>query len=207
MNLRVARELKILDFDIEVRPLAWYGGDFVTKQPTVIAWSFVGSGMVTCGAIGLSGDPEMVFAEEWDMLDEFLRAYNEADIVTGHFIRGFDLPVINGATTRLGMLDGLTDKLTQDTKMDLHKMSGVSKSQENLGAMFELEHPKVPMNTHLWAEANVLMQRGIQASITRAKGDVEQHMEMREIMLDRGLLRPPSLWTPRSRGGSGAYHA
>jgi DNA polymerase elongation subunit (family B) len=206
MNLVKVRGLKVLDFDIECRPIAWYGGDFVTKQPTVIAWSFVGSDETKVSAIGESGNPEHVFHEEADMLIDFFRDYDDADVVTGHFIRGFDLPVLNGAAVRLGF-DGPGDKLTQDTKMDLQKMSGVSKSQENLGAMFELDHPKVPMNTHLWAEANVLMRRGIEASKNRAKGDVEQHKEMRGLMLDRGLLRPPSIWTAKSRGGSGAYHA
>lgn len=33
---------RILDFDVECRPIAWYGGDWVTKQPTAIAWKFVG---------------------------------------------------------------------------------------------------------------------------------------------------------------------
>ena len=34
-------EWRILDFDVECRPIAWYGGDWVTKQPTAIAWKFL----------------------------------------------------------------------------------------------------------------------------------------------------------------------
>lgn len=140
--------LRILDLDSECRPLAWYGGDFVTKQPTAIAWKFIGErGGVQIGAIGESGDPDCLAAEEEEMLEYFRLDYNAADIVTGHYIRGFDLPVLNGAMLRLG-LTPLEDKLASDTKLDFSKAQGLSKSQENLGAMFELKHPKVNMNCY-----------------------------------------------------------
>jgi hypothetical protein len=83
----------------------------------------------------------------------------------------------------------------------------MSLSQENMGAMFELHHPKYPMNTALWGEANMLLPKGIKQTKKRAVSDVEQHIEMRQVMLDRKLLRAPSLWTSHSRGGSGQYHA
>ena len=161
MKLTKGRDLKILDFDCECRPIAWYGGDFVTKQPTAIAWSVVGSGDVTVRAIGESYDARNVLDEEAAMLYDFCRAYDDADVVTGHYIRGFDLPLLNGALIRLGM-PGLGSKLAQDTKTDLVKAGGLSKSQENLGAMFELQHPKVSMNTSKWMAANLLLPEGIE---------------------------------------------
>lgn len=200
-----ARNLKVLDFDCECRPLAWYGGDFVTKQPTAIAWSFVGSGKTKVAWIGQSDRSSKVIDEEIAMLERFRVSFNQADVVTGHFIRGFDMPLLNGAMMRLG-LDGLDDKLTQDTKLDLNRGSGLSKSQENLGAMFELDHPKVSMNTSLWAAGNMLLPKGIAATKQRAIGDVEQHLELREKMLSLGLLAPPRTWTARS-SGQGSYHA
>ena len=198
MRLERKAEVRILDFDVECRPIAWYG-EWVTKQPTAIAGHFVGvwSG-VEVAVIGESFDARNVLDEERDMLERFRRAYDAADVVTGHYIRGFDLPLINGAMMRLG-LPLLDSKLAQDTKGDLAKAHGLSKSQENLGAMFDLEHPKVPMNTALWGEGNMLLPEGIEATKKRVVGDVRQHVELRATMLERGVLAAPS---PRS-GGAG----
>lgn len=198
MRLTTSRRVLILDFDCECRPIAWYGGDWVTKQPTAIAWQFIGGrgplGGTRVAAIGESGFSENVLEEEAEMLGLFREAYDAADIVTGHYIRGFDLPLLNGALMRLG-LPLLSAKLTQDTKLDLVRGQGISKSQQNLGAMFELEHPKVPMNTALWAEANMLTSAGIAATKKRVIGDVRQHIEMRSVMLERDLLGPVRVWS------------
>lgn len=200
------RKARILDFDCECRPLAWYGGDWVTKQPTAIAWKFIGErGRLRCAVIGESDRSSNVPDEEFCMIGEFLEAYDAADIVTGHFIRGFDLPLLSGAMMRLG-LGPLPDKLAQDTKLDLAKGTGLSKSQENLGAMFELRHPKVPMDTAKWAEANMLLPHGIALTRKRVMGDVRQHIELRQRLLDDCLLRAPRLWTA-SASGIGNYHA
>jgi hypothetical protein len=91
----------------------------------------------------------------------------------------------------------LSPKLAQDTKGDLASGQGMSKSQENLGAMFELAHPKVGMNTTLWEDANVLIPEGIAATRKRVIGDVRQHIELRATLLRGGYLAPPRLWTPQ----------
>lgn len=201
MRLAPKQRQRVLDFDVECRPIAWYGGDWVTKQPTAIAWKFVGErGAVQCAQIGESFDARNVLDEERAMLAAFIEAYDAADIVTGHYIRGFDLPLLNGALMRLG-LPLLGAKLTHDTKGDLARGQGLSKSQENLGAMFELAHPKVPMNTARWAEGNMLLPEGLEATRKRVVGDVRQHIELRAAMLERGLLGPPQPW---SSGGHGA---
>lgn len=204
MRLTKARRVRILDFDIEVRPMAFYGGDFVTKQPTAIAWKFVGEREpVTVVLLGESFDTRMTFIEEVNMLETFRQAYDQADVVTGHYIRGFDLPIINARLMRHGLpLLGAT--MAQDTKGDLARAQGVSKSQENLGAMFELRHPKVPMNTTRWEEANALMPAGIEATRKRVVGDVRQHVELRAKMLERGYLGGASHWSPGDHGQ--AYH-
>jgi DNA polymerase elongation subunit (family B) len=200
------RQMRVLDFDIECRPIAWYGGDFVTKQPTAIAWKFIGErGRLQVALIGESDRSSLVIEEETAMIMAFRRAYDAADMVTGHFIRGFDLPVLNGACMRLG-LPMLGEKLTQDTKLDLAKRSGMSTSQENLGAMFELAHPKVGMNTSLWAAGNMLLPHGIAATKKRVKGDVRQHIELREKMLEAGVLAQPRNWLPGGLG-VGNYHS
>lgn len=199
MRLDTERRARILDFDVECRPLAWYGGDFVTKQPTGIAWKFVGErGKIEVAVIGESDRMSRVLDEERAMLEAFCAAYEKADLVTGHYVRGFDLPVLNGALMRLGMpLLGAKD--VQDTKSDLVRAQGISKSLENLGAMFELKHPKIPMNTGSWAAANMLLPHGIAATRKRVVGDVREHVELRQHMLDAGYLSPARAWHP---GGS-----
>lgn len=137
------------------------------------------------------------------MLLRLLKRYREADIVTGHYIRGFDLPLLNSGLIRAG-LPILEDKLIQDTKLDLVKRSGISASQENLGALFELEHPKVPSNEPLWISAVEGFPDGVEWMKSRVGGDVLQHIEMREVMLQRGILGPPRRWTGRS-AGTGMY--
>lgn len=198
-------KLRVLDFDVECRPLAWYGGDFVTKQPTAIAWQFIGeTDIPTCAYIGESDRSSRVLIEEEAMLEAFRVAYDQADVVTGHFIRGFDLPLLNGACDRLG-LPPLESKHAQDTKYDYMAAQGISKSMENLGAMYELKHPKVQMNTSTWAAGNMLLPHGIELTIKRVVGDVKEHVELRAEMLRRGVLGPGTVYDNGAGGALPAY--
>ena len=189
----------ILDIDIEARPLGWYGGDWVHKEVTAIAWAWVFPDL----------DVEIHFAHitleggEVEMLEEFAEAYNLADMVTGHYIRGFDLPVLQSAYMEFD-LPLLGPKMTHDTKGDLLKSQGGSKSQQNLAAELGIHNPKIGMTTADWRAANRLSPEGIQFALERVEGDVRQHMEMREEMLRRGWLRPPRVWTP-DHGGYSPY--
>jgi hypothetical protein len=202
--VRLARKAaaRILDFDVECRPLSWYGGDWVTKEVTAIAWGWVSpsdpakvSGRVECRLLGAGMFEKFTLDYQLEqMLYEFGEAYERADIVTGHFIRGFDLPLLNGACLELG-LPPLESKLTHDTKGDLVRFSGLSKSQENLGAMLGLRHPKVGMDQASWRSANRLTPEGIERTKKRVMGDVRQHVEMRAALLDRGMLGPPRPWS------------
>lgn len=181
---------RILDFDLENRPLSYLGQDFTTGDITAIAWSWADEQDVHCR---LQTKDDRTRAR---MMKAFVKAYDAADMVTGHFIRGYDLPVINGALMELGMRP-LSDKLTCDTKGDLKKRKYISASQENLGAMLGLEAPKVTMNTPLWREANRLTPRGIELTRERCVGDVIQHKQLRLRMLELGMLTGPKVW----RGG------
>lgn len=185
VRLKAAR---ILDFDIEARPLSWYGGDYVTREVTAIAWSWVGEDAVHWDALHRDDESGQ------HLLENFLVAYNEADIVTGHYIRGYDLPNINGALSEYG-LPPLEDKLTSDTKLDLIKRSGMSNSQENLAAMLGVRAPKVQMDQTKWREANRLTDKGIALTIERVCGDVVQHKEMRARLLRFGWLKAPQVWS------------
>lgn len=181
---------RILDFDIESRPLGWYGGDFVHSEPTVISASWIGEDEVMSRHLTAEGPDSMT-----EMLMWFKDLYDEADIVTGHYIRGYDLTRIQAALLELG-LPTLGEKRTHDTKGDLIKFSGVSKSQENLGAFLGIPAPKVAMSQDDWRRANRLEPRGIVLAVERCEGDVIQHKQMREALLRRGMLEPPKLWVP-----------
>lgn len=180
------RPMRVLDFDVEARPLHWISGDYVSKEITAIAWAWTDRPEdVTCYLLGQT-DPI-------SMLQRFSEAYTTADMVTGHFIRGYDLPMVNGALTEY-QLPALGDKLSQDTKLDLVRRQGLSGSQENLGVMLGLEHGKVKMDQAKWRAANRLTPEGLDAVRERVVGDVQQHIEMRKRLLALGYLGPPVLW-------------
>lgn len=181
--------LRVLHFDIEARPLGWYGGDFTHKEPTAIAWAW-------------ADDPDRVRVEMLTphpnsaetMLKRFYAAYEEAGIVSGHYIRGFDLPALQAAYAEYG-LPLLGPKLTSDTKADLPSLHGISKSQENLGSWLGIEAPKVGMSMEDWRRANRLTEAGRALVRERVVGDVQQHIQLRAALMERGLLGPPKLWS------------
>lgn len=185
--IRVAwRPLRVLDFDIENRPLTYLGMDFTTAEVTAMAWAWTDQpDEVTVRLLGETELPAI--------LAEFVAAFQQADLVTGHYIRGHDLPMVNGALLECG-LSPLPDKLVQDTKQDLMALKGVSKSQESIGAMFGLTEPKVQMNQTKWRAANRLTPEGLASVRERVVGDVRQHIAMRARMLELGVLGPPRLW-------------
>lgn len=193
---------RILCFDFEARPLGWYGGDWVHKEITVVASAWVDDPEGSMESAAITTD----IRTSARLLKGFLKRYNEADIVMGHYIRGFDLTLFNGAMLEFD-LGPLPDKLTIDTKGDLLKISGLSKSMENLGGLLGLSHPKVNMNAGSWRLANRLTPDGIALAKHRCEGDVLENIEMYEELKRRGFLSAPKLWT----GGDGVtapgYHA
>ena len=180
-----SRPAAILDFDIENRPLSYLGMDFTTAEITAIACKWVGEDAHRVWLLG-EDDPQR-------MLEQFRELYVEADLVTGHYIRNHDLPIINGALAEYG-LPALPRKMTCDTKNDLVGFKGISKSQENLCAMFEITAPKVQMNQVKWREANRLTRRGLALTEKRVVGDIYQHERLREELLARDLLKQSKPW-------------
>jgi hypothetical protein len=183
----VSERYRILDFDLENRPLSYLGSDYTTGDITAIAASW------------LDEEEVHVWVQTKDdrsrrrMLKGFKALYDQADMVTGHFIRGYDLPVINGALME-EQLALLGDKMTCDTKQDLKKRKYISASQENLAAMLGIDEPKVQMNTPKWRQANRLTVAGIELTKLRCVGDVVQHKAMRARMLELDMLGGPKVW-------------
>lgn len=177
-----------LDFDIETRKIGFFvGGRFNPDgcEPIAIAWSWGGPVKVR----------QLVRDDPEEMLGAFVDAYNESDGVTGHYIRKFDLPIINGALMERGW-QPLSPKLTSDTKGDLITRAGWSSSQENLAAMFEVLEDKYHMSDHRWREATRLTPAGVAHTRRRVKDDVIQHMALRTKLVDLGYLGAPRVWRP-----------
>jgi hypothetical protein len=180
------RPSRVLDFDIENRPLSYLGSDWTTAEVTAIAWAWTDRPQNV--TVYLLGEHELPL-----ILNAFVDAYRQADMVTGHYITGHDLPMLNGALMEC-LLPPLPDKMVQDTKTHMIRSKGLSLSQESLGAMFRLEHDKVQMNQSKWRAANRLTPEGLAEVRRRVTGDVQQHIELRRELLAKGYLAPSSMW-------------
>lgn len=186
-STRTVGKLKILDFDIENRPLSYMGADYTSAEITAIAASWTEQNKVHVWVLG-----EVDYEE---MLQGFVDLYNEADVVTGHYIRRHDLPIINGALLETD-LDPLTAKLASDTKVDLIKFKDLSKSQESLSSMFQLPEPKHHMSQQEWRTANRLTSEGLEKTKQRVTKDIAQHKALRARLIEAGFLGPPRIWAP-----------
>jgi hypothetical protein len=179
---------RILDFDSECRPMH-YSEWRAESQITGIAWSWVGEDTVHCSIL------KQDLSNETDMLRRFMAAFDQADIVTGHYLRKHDLPLIVDHCARLGL--PLPKRvLVQDTKMDLVRMNGLGQSQENLATTFGLAAEKHHMCGSSWRVANALTPEGQAGTRKRVVDDVIQHTSLRAELLRRGLLKAPKMWTP-----------
>lgn len=194
----IRRQGRILDFDLENRPLTYWYDDVTTPEITAIAWMwYTPSGDVdpSLANVAILEPPPNGEYSARMMLRRFVEVYNEADMVTGHYIRKHDLPMINAALIEYGM-EPLGPKLVSDTKLDLVSRKGLPVSQQALGEIFETKRPKVPMPQAKWRDANRLTPEGMNKTIVRVTGDVAQHIQVRRELLERGLLKPPTLWVP-----------
>lgn len=184
---------RILDFDIENMPLTYYAPDYPTAFVTAIAWAFTD----TPKKIEARVIEDIRDNDAYDnMLFDFLEAYEEADLVTGHYIRKHDLPILNGALLERGFIGGLRQMLVSDTKEDLVRYSALPKNQEFLEAVMGTSQQKVQMTQADWRAANRFQPEGIAAARKRVTSDVRGNMQMRAELIDRGLLKAPRLWRP-----------
>lgn len=192
MRLVTERPIRVLDFDCETIAAGFADPDWVPQKVTCIAWSWIGSDEVrvkTCGgSAGLYEDPNL----RRGMLADFLTDYHRADMVTGHNLLRFDLPVLNADIMRLG-LPPLGPKMVQDT-MRLPRSKGFKKGQDNLAGLVETYERKLALDWQQWEEA--YRTPGWPVVQDRARSDVIMHKEMRALFIERGWLKPPVVWYP-----------
>ena len=180
---KTKRYLKVLDFDIETVAAGFADPQWVPQKVTVIAWSWIDSEKVEVRT-------RLKSVEK--MLYDFLQEYEDADMVTGHNLLRFDLPVLNSEYLRHGYWS-LGPKLVQDT-MRIVKTKGFKKGQDNIGKLLRLPLDKMPLTWQEWQDA--YEEKDWATVKERAASDVLQHKLMRAEMLERGWFLSPRVWKP-----------
>lgn len=192
-NLIEGQQLRVLDLDIETRRIGFHNaGRFAPDgcEPVIIAmsWDDTPHRVET-----YSLNPRWSERDARRMVGAFRKAYDEADVITGHYITKFDLPILNGACLEWG-LPPLGQKLVIDTKTGLLDIAGLSASQENLSALHDLEASKFHMNDNWWRKVARLTPEGLALAAERVVSDVIQHRMLREALSD---WISTSVWSPR----------
>jgi len=210
-----ASKLRVLDFDIENRPLSYWVPDRPSAEVTSIAW-MVGGDHDSLRVVGLAPPcwhkgheqvcPDMppFLMQMGPLLEEFRAAFDKADMVTGHYIIMHDLPIVNAMLYEQRM-PLLGDKRASDTKLHMFAKKDLPATQEYLLELLEVTCPlgmtleKFHMTQPKWREANRLSPVGTELTVRRVTSDVHAHWHMREAMQRQGWLGDSTLW--RSRGG------
>ena len=125
------------------------------------------------------------------MLAEFLEAYDEAGMVTGHNLLRFDLPLLSTEMMRSGF-PPLGPMRVQDT-IRIVKTKGFKKGQDNLSTLVRSPEQKMPLNWQEWQDA--YDEAGWPRVIERVVSDVRGHKLLRAEMIRRGWLRPAVMWS------------
>ena len=186
-------EPSILVFDMEARPTAWIGGDYVGRTMTAYACSYLDSEFIESDVIA-AGD----YARWKDMVTILAENLEHADIVVGHYIRGFDLPLLNADLERIGAVS-LPRLLALDTKIDRKQGNGLSESLENLLARYDLPEQKMSMKEPWWEEFNLWQTERTRTLVReRVESDVAGTKALYRAMIEADRLKEPKAWDPTS---------
>ena len=182
---------RVIIFDLEARPTAWIGGDFVGRTSTAYAYSYLDEDKVTSDVIR-AGD----YSYWAELVDEIALRVEDATLPVGHWIRGFDLPLLNADLERIGK-PSLSRTLTIDTKTDRMQGDGISQSLENLASRYDLETQKMTMHEPWWEEFNLWQTKRTRDLVReRVESDVRATKELYLAMEAAGRLKAPAVWDP-----------
>lgn len=185
---QVVSQQRILDFDIETLAAGFADPNWVPQKVTCVSWSWIGSDEVQSVTTGKDGFFDKSIRAK--RLDPFLKELSKADVVTGHNLLRFDLPVLNAESILCG-LGRLSPVDVQDT-MKLPKTKGLKKGLDNLGIMLSVEGKKQSMD---WAEwDNAYEIDGWPEIISRCESDVIMHKQIRQAMIDEEIIGPVVHW-------------
>lgn len=175
---------RILDFDVETINAGFDDPDWTPQKITCVAWSWIGEEDVhsrICGPEGLFTQPD----RRRRMVAALVDQIRQADMLTGHNIYRFDLPIVNAECMRLG-LEPLRAQFVQDT-MWLKKAKGFKKGQDNLGLLTHIDDEKFALNWQAWQDA--YSEEGWKLIRHRAESDVHMHKQLRERLISSGWLK------------------
>lgn len=190
MRARIStKEGRILDFDVETVAAGFGDPNWVPNRITTISLSWIGEDTVYTKTIldyakSLPAFLSQFFLGSPRMLEWFREHYDQADVVTGHNLLRFDLPVINAECLRLG-LKPLGPKLVQDT-MRLPKSKGFKKGQDVMSVVWDVPADKKAMNWGEWQRDYA--QFGWKGIKERCSKDIIQHKQLRARQEAQGLL-------------------
>lgn len=184
------KKLRILDFDIETMAAGFADPNWVPQKITCVSWSWVDEEDVSVLISGPMGffKPEL----RKPMVQALVDQIKQADMVTGHNLLRFDLPVLNAECLRLG-LDSLEPIRVQDT-MRIKKTKGFKKGQDNIGRLLKTLEQKMALDWQGWEEA--YEEDGWQTIKDRCVSDVQMHKQIRLEMIERGWIKKETRWTP-----------
>lgn len=186
----------VLIFDLEARPTAWIGGDYVGRSVTAYAYCYLDDDAVTCHTLIGDGSPEERMANWQLMVSEIAAAVETADLVVGHWVRGFDLPLLNAELERVKG-EPLPRVLTIDTKSDRLTGSGLSQSLENLAFRYDTSVQKMDMREPMWEEYNLWQTpRSVKWVRDRVSSDILATRELYVRMDEASRLNGPRAWDP-----------
>lgn len=192
------KPLRVLQIDTECLPGHWIGGDYVSKVFTAVAWKWLGQD--EGGELGNGVEVYTHYETSPAAMALILReTMIDADIVTGHYVRGFDLPLLNGNLLR-GGYPPLEPIMTHDTKLDLLKAHGRSLSQENLASQLGLAEPKIKVTLPEWEAFNLKQAGARDKGVERVVQDVVQNEALRKRLIEIGWIGPVKRWDPERSG-------
>jgi len=172
-------------FDIEARPGPWASGDFTFRSMLSIAAGFKGKPVAYLA-------PGFLKME----LERLIMPLREGNVlVVGHNAVRYDLPMLNGTLVKLGR-PPLGPLLVSDTYAHLVKSDyAYSKSLGNMAERFGIQ-AKGSMSEYAWERA----YEGDPEYLEKLKryniGDVQVTLELRAVLLERGILKPARVWKP-----------
>jgi hypothetical protein len=194
--------MRYLDFDFESKPL-WFWYEKPTAVLTSLSYMTINGSALDHDTLRTELAPLATRADYIAWLLHVRDLFMSHDILTGHNINRFDLPLLQAQLIRLG-LPLLPDLMTQDT-MAMPKRRDASVSQESLinytglkptcdiGMPIYKHHLSMPE----WEDA--AMGWNDEVLIERPLSDVHGHAHLRQVLIDKGYLGAPKVWKPTRR--------
>lgn len=180
-----------LDFDVETVAAGYADPAWVPSHVTAWAYSWTHQKKIHSAVLPVA----QLFDREAkaEFIRPLLDALRAADVVTGHNIRRFDLPILLTESMRLPGLERLGPTLSQDT-IKVGRTKGFKKGLDNLAELLETMTAKKALNWEQWDRA--YGEGDLKTVRQRVRGDVKMHKEVRLQMRERGWLEAPRIWRP-----------